>query len=290
MKDAAQILLVEDDPDARLLVQQWLESAGFRVTAASGGELALAHLRQAPIDLVVSDVTMPGGGGLELVTQARQLGLVDLPIILMSGQHDVDRRISALDLGADDFIAKPVERRELIARVRAQMRRARRQAELARASTIEPATGVLNRRGLERAFARESARMLRHGGFLSLLMLDVGGFALVIDRYGHAVGDAMLVQVGRALAAAVRATDYVGRLSRDAFVVMMPDADREAAEISACRLRALAVEVEVAPNRAIGVEMSIARVTAGAGDTFERLLAAAVSTVRGDDRTSVVPR
>lgn len=289
MKNAAEILLVEDDSDARCLVQHWLERAGFRVTAVADGQRALAQLGQAPYDLVVSDVTMPGGGGLELVTQARRLGLEDLPIILMSGEHDIDRRSSALDLGADDFIAKPVERKELIARVRAQMRRARRQVELARTTTIEPSTGVLNRRGLERAYEREAARMSRHGGFLSLLMLDVGGFTQVIERSGQVAGDGMLAGVGRALSAAVRASDYVGHASRDVFVILMPDADTEAGDEPARRLRELALEVKVAPNRAVDVTMSIGRATARAGETFERLLAAATATVDAEDRPSIVP-
>tara|TARA_R110002073_G_scaffold336295_2_gene531909 strand:+ start:63293 stop:63736 length:444 start_codon:yes stop_codon:yes gene_type:complete len=122
-----RILVVEDDASARQAMAMLLEYEGFEVESAVGGTAALALVQTWLPDLVISDVQMPDGDGFELVSALRSSGnCEDVPILLISARDAVDRRISGLDLGADDFMSKPVQPEELLARIRALLRRRHR--------------------------------------------------------------------------------------------------------------------------------------------------------------------
>jgi len=122
----ADVLVVEDEPDIRSLIVHHLEREGFRCrTAASGGE-ALARLRSAPPDLVVLDLMLPGMDGLEVCRRVRaDPATAALPIIMLTAKADEVDRVVGLELGADDYLTKPFSTKELVARVRAVLRRAR---------------------------------------------------------------------------------------------------------------------------------------------------------------------
>ncbi|MDX2104667.1 MAG: response regulator [Alphaproteobacteria bacterium] len=116
------IVLVDDDPDLRTLVSGYLSENGFQVSAYEDGRGLADVLRSADIALLLLDIRLPGPDGLALLREARQTG--NLPVILLTGaSSDVDR-VVGLELGADDYIAKPFNPRELLARVRAVLRRA----------------------------------------------------------------------------------------------------------------------------------------------------------------------
>ena len=133
---ATDVLVVEDEPDIRNLIVHHLERDGFRCrTAASGGE-ALARVRSTPPDLVVLDLMLPGMDGLEVCRRLRgDPATAALPIIMLTAKADEVDRVVGLELGADDYLAKPFSTKELVARVRAVLRRARPGAT-ARALTV----------------------------------------------------------------------------------------------------------------------------------------------------------
>jgi two-component system phosphate regulon response regulator PhoB len=133
---ATDVLVVEDEPDIRGLIVHHLERDGFRCrTAASGGE-ALARVRSAPPDLVVLDLMLPGMDGLEVCRRLRgDPATAALPIIMLTAKADEIDRVVGLEMGADDYLAKPFSTKELVARVRAVLRRAR-PGETARALTV----------------------------------------------------------------------------------------------------------------------------------------------------------
>ena len=133
---ATDVLVVEDEPDIRSLIVHHLERDGFRCrTAASGGE-ALARVRSAPPDLVVLDLMLPGMDGLEVCRRLRgDPATAALPIIMLTAKADEIDRVVGLEMGADDYLAKPFSTKELVARVRAVLRRAR-PGETARALTV----------------------------------------------------------------------------------------------------------------------------------------------------------
>jgi two-component system, OmpR family, phosphate regulon response regulator PhoB len=118
-----QVLVVEDDPDIRLLLRNVLEDAGFEVEESDSGPSALTALDRCPVDLVLLDLGLPGLDGLEVLRQLR-VGS-DVPVIVLSGRRSDAERTAALDAGADDYISKPFSTPEMLVRVRAVLRRAR---------------------------------------------------------------------------------------------------------------------------------------------------------------------
>ena len=123
---ASRVLLVEDEPDIRDLVVLHLRRDGYEVSTAESGEAALAQVRQAPPDLVVLDLMLPAMSGLEVCRRLRQDRLTaSLPIVMLTAKADEVDRVVGLELGADDYVVKPFSPKELLARVRAVLRRSR---------------------------------------------------------------------------------------------------------------------------------------------------------------------
>jgi two-component system phosphate regulon response regulator OmpR len=125
--ETAKLLVVDDDPEIRELTEAYLSQQGFAVECVESGEAMMALLADHPVDLIILDLMLPGEHGLNLARQLKRDD--DIPIIIVSAQGDDVDRIVGLEVGADDYIAKPFNPRELLARVRAVLRRARRPAE-----------------------------------------------------------------------------------------------------------------------------------------------------------------
>ena len=123
MNDAAHIVVVDDDDDVRATVCEYLVRNGFAVTEANGGEALRAVIAQRPIDLAVLDINMPGDDGLTLAREIRASG--DAGIIMLTARSDDIDRIVGLEIGADDYVTKPFNPRELLARIRSVLRRAK---------------------------------------------------------------------------------------------------------------------------------------------------------------------
>jgi two-component system, cell cycle response regulator len=276
--DAAdRILIVDDDDDAREALQLLLEAHGYEVWTARDGAEAVAEVQRHPPALIISDLRMPGMDGFGLVEQLRaRSATAHLPIILLSAVHERERRVAGLDLGADDYLTKPADPAELLARVRVHLRHAHRQQALVRRSLLDPLTGALNRRGILAVLRRERERALRTGGPLSVLMLDVDGFKELNDTYGHAIGDEVLQQIARAIVDAVRVVDHVGRIGGDEFVVAVPDGDAAAAAALAARLRVLRLgPLAVGEGGHLRVAVSVGAATMEIGESLDTLLARA---------------
>ncbi len=122
MSKEVHLVVVDDEPDIREMLQEYLEMQGFQVTAADGGEALRAIVADGRVDLVILDITMPGEDGLSLARFLREKH--DVGIIMLTGAGDIIDRIIGLEVGADDYLAKPVDLRELLARVKAVLRRA----------------------------------------------------------------------------------------------------------------------------------------------------------------------
>jgi two-component system, OmpR family, phosphate regulon response regulator OmpR len=124
MPDDCHILVVEDDPRLRERLARYLTGEGFRVTTAGDSEEARTQLRAIDPDLMVLDVMMPGESGLVLTQSLRQDGRGDLPILLLTARGAPEDRIAGFEAGADDYLGKPFEPRELVLRIRSLLRRA----------------------------------------------------------------------------------------------------------------------------------------------------------------------
>jgi len=222
VSDRAHVLIAEDDDDVRHWLAATLTRAGFATTSVASGQAALDHLLDAEPrpDLMVLDLDMPGGGGMAVLTHARVP--VTVPAIVVSGHGDVDRRVAALEAGAVDFVCKPVDARELIARVRTHVRVSARAAEW---RDRDPLTGLFNRRGFLGRLGDEVARVWQTGSPLAVIFIDLDNFKDINDRLGHVAGDALLRRVADALDACLGQPSILGRWGGDEFVVALPGAD-----------------------------------------------------------------
>jgi two-component system cell cycle response regulator len=261
-------LVVEDDRSSRTALADLLRDAGYEVTCAADGAEALDRLQTDRPDLVISDVCMRGTDGFEMTRELRaRTEVADTRLILVSALGDVDRRVKALDLGADDFLTKPLDPEELLARVRAQLRRARKHSDVVRMSLVDGLTGVLNRRGAFAEIERAIEHTRREGRPLSVLVADVDDFKEINDTLGHATGDGVLKSVADRLRHEVRAADCVGRLGGDEFVVVLAGIGKREAKAIADRIRTVE-----GPSRAHRVGVSIGAATLRSGESCDALL------------------
>ncbi len=273
MKPHERILVVDDDAAARDAMAALLRDEGYRVTTARDGLSAFEAIERDPPALVVTDVQMPRGDGYQLLKRLRATRATEhLPVLLVSALGQPARRVIGLDLGADDFLVKPVDPGELLARIRARLRCAHERAELEHRTMVDPLTGAMNRRGITLVLQREVARVARSGAPLSVLMVDVDHFKAINDQYGHPVGDTVLRHVSNALIEAVRAADHVGRCGGDEFLVLLADSDATAAELLAARLRELKIPLAIAETKELRVGVSIGVASFQAGDTPDELM------------------
>ena len=123
-----QILMIEDDARLAAMVADYLRQAGFDVTHAADGATGIAHLKRDPVDLILLDLMLPDGDGLDVFRRIRGLSgaAAETPVVMLTAKGDPTDRVVGLELGADDYVAKPFEPRELVARIRAVLRRGRR--------------------------------------------------------------------------------------------------------------------------------------------------------------------
>ena len=199
---------------------------------ATNGEDALRLAREAVPDLVLLDAEMPGMSGFQVCEVLKaDPALADVPVIFVTSHSEPAFEVSFLELGAADFIAKPISAPLVLARVKTQLRVKRMADELRRIATIDVLTGVANRRRFDEALEKEWRRARRSGDPMSLLMIDVDHFKPFNDRYGHSAGDACLRSVAHALmGAGLRTADLVARYGGEEFAVLLPHTSRGGAE------------------------------------------------------------
>jgi diguanylate cyclase (GGDEF)-like protein len=228
------ILLVDDDPSAIQLMGRILADVG-KLRFATNGNDALRLARDSTPDLILLDAEMPGMNGFELLKALKaESSLSDVPVIFITSHNEAGFEVSALDMGAADFIAKPLKSSRVLARVRTQLRVKQMADELRRTATTDALTGVANRRHFDASLECEWLRAQRVGDPVSLLMIDVDHFKLYNDLYGHPQGDACLRHVTHALRRACRnPADLLARYGGEEFTILLPQTPRQQAESAA---------------------------------------------------------
>jgi diguanylate cyclase (GGDEF)-like protein len=227
---SGSILLVDDDPGTIQLLGGILADLGT-LRFARNGKDALRIARESVPDLILLDAEMPGISGFQLLAMLRaEPHLLDVPVIFITGHTEAGFEVSALEMGAVDFIAKPFRASLVVARVKTQMRMKRMSDELRRAATTDALTGVANRRLFDETLEREWQRAQRASDAISLLLVDVDHFKRYNDRYGHPQGDECLRLVAHALVTACqRPADLVARYGGEEFMVLLPQTPRHGA-------------------------------------------------------------
>src|ERR1700680_2155700 len=182
------ILLVDDDPGAIQLMGRILGDVG-NLRFATNGDDALRLAHEAPPDLILLDAEMPGMSGFELLKMLKaEASLADVPVIFITSHSEAGFEVSALDMGAADFIAKPLKSSRVLARVKTQLRVKHMADELRRTATTDALTGVANRRQFDESLEREWLGARGSAEPVALLMIAGDHFKLYNDRYGHPKG------------------------------------------------------------------------------------------------------
>ena len=212
------ILVVDDDADARLVMRAALRKAGYAVRLADGGHDALRQFAAEPCDMVLLDVEMPDLGGHEVCARLRAQAGPLLPIVMVTGMDDLQSVEAAYEVGATDFIAKPVNWGLIGHRIRYLFRGHRTmlalqaaEADITRLAHYDSLTGLPNRRSFLARLDREIVRAERHGSVLALLFMDLDGFKNINDSLGHAAGDQLLQRAAERLRDGLRPTDLLSR-------------------------------------------------------------------------------
>lgn len=245
MNHRAHVLIAEDGEAERHLLQWVLQPEGYRVSLAENGVAALAAYQSSGADVILIDWLMPELDGLEVVRRVRAIPAAVPPyIIMLTARIDREDLVTCLNAGADDYLTKPFDRRELLARIRGGARIQQLMRELCRNNDLlrrmamtDSLTQLPNRRAFEEWLTAERAFPDGPRGF-AVIMVDLDHFKSINDANGHIAGDAVLREAADRLRAALRPSDFVARYGGDEFVFGIPDCRREDAERIAERVKA----------------------------------------------------
>jgi diguanylate cyclase (GGDEF)-like protein len=226
-----RLLLVEDEPVQRQVLERRLHRAGYAVDTAQNGEEALEKILHEHYQILITDWGMPGMDGATLCRRVREVNLSGYLYILLLTGHDSSADIVAgLEAGADDYIRKPANEAELLARLNA----GRRVLELERSlrdanarvkllSVTDALVGTYNRGYLTDELALEIERARRYGRPLAVVMADLDWFKRINDVHGHQTGDEVLQCFVARVRSSIRKPDWVARYGGEEFVVVLPD-------------------------------------------------------------------
>jgi len=262
-----RILIAEDDPVSRRLLEVHLGKWGYQVVVASDGDQAWGILQQADAPrLAVLDWMMPGLSGPDVCRQVRSRGQEPYTyILLLTARTQKQDLIAGMEAGADDYLTKPFDAQELNVRLRAGRRILDLQAELVAArealreqATHDALTWLWNRPAIVEVLVRELAKAEREASAVGVIMADLDHFKQINDTCGHAAGDAVLREAARRMQASLRAYDAVGRYGGEEFLIVMPGAAGATAVHLAERLRfAINREPVRLTDRALPVTVSL---------------------------------
>jgi len=244
-REKSIILIVEDDLIAAKTSASILGKAGYEIITAGTAQEADEILSETVPDLILLDIMLPDKSGLEILSKLRrEPGFENVPIIIVSSSADLETKVKGIDTGADDYLVKPVNSLELIARVKSnlhkyevQQRLIRNSERLFALSMTDQLTGLYNRQYLETVVEREIAASKRYGLVFSLLLFDIDHFKDINDTRGHLSGDNVLRELGQLLKYGIRTNDVAARYGGDEFVVMLPNTAKDAAMAAAEILR-----------------------------------------------------
>lgn len=240
-----KVLVVDDVVGSIELLRFDLEDDGFEVIGAGSG---LECLKLAPLiwpDIILLDIQMPGIDGIATLSRLKTNPITsDIPVIMVSADQSTEAIIQSLDIGAHDYVRKPIEYAILAARMRSAMKLTETQRklehvnkELERLATQDPLTRTNNRRSFFNLAGAEFRKCRRHGHTLSVLMLDADNFKNINDQYGHAAGDVALKHLVDTCKTVCRETDIIGRIGGEEFAICCPETRLISAQTVAERIR-----------------------------------------------------
>ncbi len=215
-----RILIVDDDPDILDVLEITLSEGNYEILKAMEGEEALRIIKTKPLDLVLLDYNIPKMNGRQVCAEVKKdILLRHLPIIMVTGKGEVNDKVGGIDAGADDYIVKPFEPKELLARIRMILRRTARDLEANPLSRLPGNVSILN----------ELSSRLESNALFAVCYIDIDKFKSYNDKYGFEHGDEVIRETARILIQSTRSTgnpaDFIGHIGGDDFVIVTtPDA------------------------------------------------------------------
>lgn len=264
----ARILLLEDDEFERDRITTALRSfTSLPIKCVETIDDALSEAVNGNYDLSILSLGLKSSDGLFFCSQLRANELTRfMPIILVGDESEFDRIAKGMDLGANDYIIRPIENSEMTARARTQLRQKRHHDKLRRnyeesltLALVDPLTGAYNRRYLDVHLPRMFDRYKSSNKPIAVFTFDIDFFKKVNDTYGHPAGDAVLKEVVKRAAQSVRSLDLVARTGGEEFYVIMPEADLQTATSIGKRVleKMSAAPVQIPSGQSISVTVSI---------------------------------
>jgi diguanylate cyclase (GGDEF)-like protein len=236
------VLIVDDDLSVRNTMDEYIANAGFSTLAASSAEEALELIEKNNFAVVITDIRLPGLGGLELTKVIKQKNGSD--VIVVTGYSDDYSYEEAINIGASDFVIKPVRLEELLLRLRRVLKerqlsseRTRMMQKLQKLATTDGLTKLYNSRSFYSQLELEVDRYNRYKHPLSLLLLDIDNFKAFNDNFGHLEGDKVLVRFSQIIKSCLRTNDSAYRYGGEEFTVILPETNGDEAKTVAQRIR-----------------------------------------------------
>ncbi len=241
------LLIIDDSKAIRTQVCQTLEDGALfkNILQAADGIEGFKLLVNNNVDIILCDVEMPGIDGLKFLAMLKSRDdLKEKPVIMLTSHKDIATKVRGLESGACDYITKPFEPAELVARLQVHTKIKSLQDELRRSNQLllelaqtDPLTRLCNRRHLYEKLEIEINRCFRGNNPISLVMTDIDHFKRINDQYGHQMGDEVLVRVADLLQAELRTYDLAARYGGEEFCLVLPETDLKAAVEVAERIR-----------------------------------------------------
>ncbi|MBR9986516.1 MAG: diguanylate cyclase [Desulfosarcina sp.] len=256
------ILIVDDDLSIRDAMHEFVVISGYEASVASSAEEALEVLSGHLVEVVITDILLPGMDGLALTDRIKRKH--DIDVIVMTGYSTEYSYEEAISKGASDFVFKPVRFEELLLRLKRVLNERRLNQEriqmlekLKKLSITDGLTQLFNSRHFYTQLKGEIERFNRYGHKLSLLLLDIDNFKDFNDTYGHLEGDKILLHLGRVIKSCLRKMDSAYRYGGEEFTIILPGTHGEEARTVAERLRSAVAAEDFSCGTVSDLEITI---------------------------------
>ncbi len=252
--ERSKILVVDDIPLNRKLQKTYLESVGYQVIIAQDGVEALQRIGDESPDLILLDIMMPKMNGFQVCRRLKgSENTRFIPIILVTALNEIEDKVKGIEAGADDFISKPFNKLELLARVKSLLRIKHlhdelelkiKELEIAQSKLLQLAitdglTELYNYRYFKDQLSQEVTRAKRHNTYVSITMIDIDYFKHYNDTHGHPAGDLVLKIIAQLLRNNIRKIDVAARYGGEEFALILTETDKQAAGFVANKIKNL---------------------------------------------------
>lgn len=242
--DKPVVLVVDDDPDLLRLAEVQLRADFSLILSDNGAECIQVAQTRSP-DVIVLDMMMPGMDGLTVLQILNEDSeTADIPVICLSALSRIDDKLKGLYGGAIDYMTKPADQRELVARIQSAIRRRQKETESLQRSSADPVTMLPSRGAFDMRLNEEIARSKRTSAPFSVLIIDVDHMESINQRIGREQADRLLVRLSKVIKSNLRASDLLFRYEGDEFSALLPESDAGTAWVAAERIRSAVKAIE----------------------------------------------